>query len=111
MRIVHNRGVLSPADPVRAIPGTHSSRAKILEENGLATVRDLLWFFPYRYEDRRHPVRIADLGKHVDEPVVVRGRVLSAHMKISPRKRMKIFEAAIEATEVERVMVWRCRRP
>jgi ATP-dependent DNA helicase RecG len=78
------------------LKGVGPSRAKTLEEAGLATVRDLLWFFPYRYEDRRHPTKISELGHHIDEPVVVRGKVISAHAKISPVKRIRIFEAAID---------------
>jgi ATP-dependent DNA helicase RecG len=88
--------LLLPDDSVRVLPGVGDNRVALLEEVGLARVRDLFWFFPFRYEDRRHPVRIADLGKHVDEPVVVRGRVLSTNPRVSPRKRMKIFEVAIE---------------
>ena len=72
------------------------ARAKALEEYGLATLEDLLWFFPFRYEDRRHPVRISDLGQHLDRPVLIRGRVISAAARVSPVKRMKIFEAVLE---------------
>ena len=44
--------------PVRALPGAGPMRAKQLEEAGLATAGDLIYYLPYRYEDRRHPVRI-----------------------------------------------------
>jgi ATP-dependent DNA helicase RecG len=98
--------VLTPDSDVRDLPGIHSSRVKILEENGFARVRDLLFFFPYRYEDRRHPTRIIDLGQHFEEPVLVRGRVMSANAKISPRKRMSIFEAAIEDGSGAVKLVW-----
>ena len=68
--------------PVRLLPGVGPARAKVLEEAGLRTAGDLLWFFPYRYEDRRHPTRIADLGHHLDAPVLLRGRVISAHARV-----------------------------
>ena len=45
-----------------------------LRAAGITTIRDVLWFFPLRYEDRRHPVPIAELGHFVDTPVLLRGR-------------------------------------
>jgi len=98
--------VITADTPIRFLKGVGESRAKVLEEHGLTTAGDLLWFFPYRYEDRRHPTRIADLGHHLDEPVLVRGRVISAHSRVSPRKRMKIFEAALEDESGGVKLVW-----
>ena len=92
--------------PVRFLKGVGTSRAKVLEEYGLSTAGDLLWFFPYRYEDRRHPTTIADLGHHLDEPVLIRGRVISAHARVSPVKRMKIFEAVLEDESGAVKLVW-----
>jgi len=82
--------------PVQFIKGVGDGRAKALAAYGIETVRDLVWFFPFRHEDRRHPLRIADIGRHLDTPVLLRGKVISARAHISPRKRMRIFEAAIE---------------
>src|SRR5206468_12560423 len=79
---------------------------KVLHEYGFNTAGDLLWFFPYRYEDRRYPTPIADLGHHVDTPVLVRGRVISAHARVSPVKRMRIFEAALEDGSGAIKLVW-----
>jgi ATP-dependent DNA helicase RecG len=104
---VHNPVVpLTPTDPIRVLPNIGSRRAQVLEEYGLARVEDLLWFFPYRYEDRRHPVRIADLGHHVDEPVLLRGEVRTCGAKVSPVKRMKIFEALLEDGSGAVMLVW-----
>jgi ATP-dependent DNA helicase RecG len=92
--------------PVQFLKGVGASRAKVLAEYGLNTAGDLLWFFPFRYEDRRHPTPIADLGHHLDEPVLVRGRVISAHARVSPLKRMKIFEAVLEDESGAVKLVW-----
>src|SRR5258708_30279885 len=97
---------MTPDDPVSTLPGVHSSRIRILEANGFATVRDLPFFFPYRYEDRRHPVPIAELGLHLDGPVVVRGKVISANAKITPRKRMSLFEAILSDGSSAVKLVW-----
>ena len=82
--------------PVQFIKGVGEGRAKALAAYGIETARDLVWFFPFRYEDRRHPLRIGDVGRHLDTPVLLRGKVISARAHISPRKRMRIFEALIE---------------
>ena len=97
---------IAPDTPVRFLAGVGPARAKVLEEYGLATAGDLLWFFPYRYEDRRHPTRVADLGHHLDAPVLLRGRVISAHGRVSPVKRMKIYEAAFEDGSGAVKLVW-----
>ncbi|HUP46758.1 MAG TPA: ATP-dependent DNA helicase RecG [Thermoanaerobaculia bacterium] len=92
--------------PLQFLKGVGAGRAAALEAAGLVTVRDLLFFFPYRYEDRRHPARIADLGHHVDTPVLLRGRVVSAGAKVSPVKRMKIFEAMFDDGSGTVMLVW-----
>ena len=92
----HNTGVIASDTPVRLLRDVGPGRAKTLEEYGLATAGDLLYYFPYRYEDRRHPIRIADLGRHLDAPVLLRGRVISASARVSPVKRVKIFDVALE---------------
>jgi len=97
---------LSPTDPIRSIPNVGPRRARTFEETGIERVEDLLWFFPYRYEDRRHPVRIADLGHHVDVPVLLRGEVRTCGAKVSPVKRMKIFEAMLEDGSGAVMLVW-----
>lgn len=92
--------------PVRALPGAGPSRAKQLEEAGLATAGDLLYYLPYRYEDRRHPVRIADIGRYVDTPILLRGKVMNANLHITRLRRMKVFEAVIEDGTGAVKLVW-----
>src|SRR5258708_23259865 len=102
----NRRVATAPDTPVQFLKGVGASRAKTLQEYGLATAGDLLWFFPFRYEDRRHPTPIADLGHHLDEPVLVRGRVISAHSRVSPLQRMKIFEVVLEDESSAVKLVW-----
>jgi ATP-dependent DNA helicase RecG len=92
--------------PVRLLPGAGPSRAKQLEEAGLATAGDLIHYLPYRYEDRRHPVRIADVGRHVDAPILLRGKVMSANMHITHLRRMKVFEVVLEDGTGAVKLVW-----
>jgi ATP-dependent DNA helicase RecG len=97
---------LPPDTPVQFLKGVGEGRAKALAAHGIETVRDLIWFFPFRYEDRRHPLRIADIGRHVDTPVLLRGKVISAKAHISPRKRIRIFEAVIEDGTGAVKLIW-----
>ncbi|MBV9496818.1 MAG: ATP-dependent DNA helicase RecG [Acidobacteria bacterium] len=103
---MQNHPVLTPDTDVSSIKGIGKARAETLVEAGLGTLRDLLWLFPFRYEDRRHPIRIADLGKYVETPVLIRGRVISAAARVSPRKRMRIFEAVVEDGSGGVKLVW-----
>jgi len=98
--------VLSPDTPTRFLKGVGDGRARVLSDAGLATVRDLLWFFPIRYEDRRHPARVADLGRSIDAPVLLRGRVVSANARVSPRKRMRLFEAMLDDGTGSVKLIW-----
>jgi len=97
---------ITPDTPVQFLKGVGEGRAKALTAAGIETVRDLIYFFPFRYEDRRHPARIADLGRHVESAVLLRGRVVSCGSKVSPVKRMKIFEAMFDDGTGTVMLVW-----
>ncbi|MDP9191943.1 MAG: ATP-dependent DNA helicase RecG [Acidobacteriota bacterium] len=97
---------ITPSTPVQFLKGIGEGRARVMQEAGLATVRDLLWFFPLRYEDRRHPTRLADLGRFVDTPVLMRGRIVSAHARVSPVKRLKLFEAILDDGTASVKLIW-----
>jgi ATP-dependent DNA helicase RecG len=97
---------LTLTTPVQFLKGVGEGRARVLQDAGLGTVRDLLWFFPIRYEDRRHPARIADLGRSLDVPVLLRGRVVSAHARVSPVKRLKLFEAILDDGTGSVKLIW-----
>ncbi len=100
------RVTITVDSPVRALPGAGPSRARQLEEAGLATAGALLYYLPYRYEDRRHPVRIADIGRHVDSPVLLRGKVMSANLHVTRLRRMKVFEVVLEDGTGAVKLVW-----
>lgn len=97
---------ITPDTQLQFIKGVGEGRAKLLRDAGLETVRDLLYFFPIRYEDRRHPARVADLGRFIDSPVLIRGRVTSANARVSPRKRMRLFEAVLDDGTGSVKLIW-----
>jgi ATP-dependent DNA helicase RecG len=97
---------INPDTEIQFLKGVGTGRAELLRNAGVSTVRDLLFFFPYRYEDRRHPARIADLGRSLDTPVLLRGTVKSAVSRVSPVKRMQLFEAVLDDGTGSVKLIW-----
>lgn len=64
-----------------------------LEKLGIETVKDLLWHFPFRYEDFRKVVKIGDLEP--GQSATVRGIVKKISMRRSWRRRILVIEATI----------------
>ena len=78
MIFIH-RDIAAPQDPLRrplrVLPGVGPSRQQLLAKMGLFTVRDLLYYLPFRYEDRSHPTPLGDLTP--GDNVVVIGRIVA----------------------------------
>src|SRR4029079_7051912 len=90
---------MSSADEVLAtalqfLKGVGPRRAADLERAGLATVEDLVYRFPIRYEDRSHLQTIASLKP--GRPASIAGRVIACGLRSTRRPGFKIFEAAID---------------
>lgn len=64
----------SPQDSVQYLPGVGPSRAALLGRLGIATLEDLIYYFPRRYLDRRSFTPIASLREGVE--ATIRGTVL-----------------------------------
>jgi ATP-dependent DNA helicase RecG len=81
-----------------------ATTAKRLQNIGIETVNDLLWYFPFRYEDFSRIVAIKDLVSGQSANIV--GRIELIQNKRSPRRRMNITEALIsDGTETLRA-IW-----
>src|SRR5208282_2819387 len=52
---------LTPATEVKYLKGVGPVRAELLATRGIRTVEDLLYYTPFRYEDRTRTTRIRDL--------------------------------------------------
>lgn len=66
----------SPSDSVQYLPGVGPRRAELLQCLGIATLEDLLYFFPRRYLDRRSFTPIASLREGSE--ATIRGTVLAS---------------------------------
>ncbi|MCG6534846.1 MAG: OB-fold nucleic acid binding domain-containing protein, partial [Syntrophales bacterium LBB04] len=78
--------------PVIAVKGVGTKTAGLLERKGLATVEDLLYFLPRRYEDRRFPVNIERARPGIRENIVA--TVSKAEIRYFMKR--PVFEATIE---------------
>ncbi|MGZ4788675.1 MAG: ATP-dependent DNA helicase RecG [Terriglobales bacterium] len=83
--------MLQMDSPVQYIKGIGPKRAEVLAAKGIQTLEDLIYYLPFRYEDRSNPRRIADLmpGEMATLICEVRGSTLLK------TKRMPIFQMTV----------------
>jgi ATP-dependent DNA helicase RecG len=79
--------------PLQYLKGVGPRRAADLQRVGLATVEDLLYRFPIRYEDRGTFATIASLRPGVSASVV--GEVVSSGIRPTRRPHFRIFEMLV----------------
>jgi ATP-dependent DNA helicase RecG len=77
--------------PVQYVKGVGPRLAEILASKGITTVEDLLYYLPFRYEDRANPRRISELrpGEMASVIAEVRSSILLR------TRRMPIFELVV----------------
>jgi ATP-dependent DNA helicase RecG len=80
-------------EDIRYLKGVGPRRAGYLSRLGINNVRDLLYFFPRKYQDRRAIKKISQL--EVGEIGLIKGKVVLTSLKRS-RKGMPILEAVID---------------
>ena len=83
-----------PSDlQIQYIKGVGPHRANLLNTLGIKTVKDALYYLPYRYEDRSNIKKISDLTYGNVE--TVSGKVISAEVIRLPGRHLRIFELTI----------------
>jgi ATP-dependent DNA helicase RecG len=92
------------ATPLQFLKGVGPRRAADLERAGLATLEDLLYRFPIRYEDRSRLQTIASLRP--GQLSSIAGRVVACGLRSTRRPGFKIFEAAIDDGSGSLRAVW-----
>jgi ATP-dependent DNA helicase RecG len=83
---------LDLSTPLQFVKGIGPARAEMLAAKGLSTVADLLYYAPFRYEDRRNTKTIAELAP--GEKAVVLVRVTSAKAS-GYRRRPGVLEVML----------------
>ncbi|MFH1946587.1 MAG: ATP-dependent DNA helicase RecG [Candidatus Magasanikbacteria bacterium] len=90
--------------PVAKLNRVGSTLEKRLRHLGIETAQDLLFYFPFRYEDFSQLRKIEELKD--GEQVTIKGKIELIANKRSPRKRTMITEAVV-ADETEQIkVVW-----
>ncbi len=79
--------------PIQYIKGVGPQRVKLLNNLGIKTAENALYYLPYRYEDRKNIKKISRLTYGCLETVL--GKVVSADVIKLPRSNRKIFELTV----------------
>jgi ATP-dependent DNA helicase RecG len=90
--------------PVTTLPQVGPKRAAELERFGLATVEDVLYHVPFRYEDRRNVATIGSL--RVGDEATTQGRVASVRQGFSGRRGRSLLEVVLHDEQGALVLVW-----
>lgn len=72
--------------PLTSLPRVGTKVAVTLKKIGLITVRDLLWYFPFRYEDFRRLANVADVRLHDQVTVKVRIELIANKKSFRTRR-------------------------
>ncbi|MBU1178395.1 ATP-dependent DNA helicase RecG [Patescibacteria group bacterium] len=79
-------------------------RQQALKRLGLVTVRDLLFYFPKRYNDFSTITSIKKL--QLNEQATIRGQIKAINTSRTPRRRLVITEAVISDDSASLKIVW-----
>jgi ATP-dependent DNA helicase RecG len=77
--------------PLQYVKGVGPKKAAVLDQHGLHTVEDILYYFPRQYLDRSNIVRIADLK--IDQPATIVGEVKAHGVLYGRKKRYEVILA------------------
>ncbi len=96
---------MSELSELRFVKGIGPQRAEALSTAGIETARDLVEVFPFRWEDRRHFARVADLSPRGAE-ATLDVRVVSSRLIRTRRRGLTIFHAVLSDATGSIKAVW-----
>ncbi|MCX6736526.1 MAG: ATP-dependent DNA helicase RecG [Candidatus Parcubacteria bacterium] len=96
--------MFSLSDPVSKLHGVGPRYLNYFEKLGIATLRDLLWHFPFRYEDFSHYKKIEELED--GEVTTIHAKVVNIKNKYIFPRRMYLTEAKLEDETGSISAVW-----
>jgi len=92
------------SDPVSIVKGIGPRYLKYLNKLGVFTIKDLLWYFPFRYEDFSQIKKINELIP--GEKVSLVALVEKINVRRTLRKRMFIIEALVKDDTGTLTVIW-----
>lgn len=91
------------SSPIALLPGVGVAKARSFKQLDISTIQDLLFYFPFRYDDFSKTSKIADLK--AGEVVNINGQIEIIQNKRSPRRRMYLTECLVnDGTDSLRVL-------
>ena len=78
---------------IQYLKGVGPKRVKLLERLGIRTLEDLLYYFPWRYEDRRRLSSIQEL--RADQSFTIQGVIQSKRVIVTRGKRFRIVQILV----------------
>ena len=96
--------MLNLADPVALVEGVGKKYQQKLANRGILTVGDLLYHFPFRYDDFSAFKKIDQIN--LDESVTVQGRIVSVKTTPTRRRNLVLTEAYLVDDTGQIKIVW-----
>lgn len=75
--------------PVTILQGLGAKKKKVLEERGIFTLRDLMYFFPKKYEDKRYITSIGNL--FIGNKALISGEVIQKQYRVVGRRNSPLI--------------------
>lgn len=91
-------------EPITSLPGVGPKTEISFERLGIKTIRDLLWYAPFRYIDASSSTPINRLAR--DQEAVITAEIIGVKEKATARRRMKIIEAECQDETGTIKIVW-----
>lgn len=85
--------MLDSNSSVQYLSGVGPKMVEKLKRLGIETVRDLLFYYPRRYDDFSHPQEIRSL--RIDQEVIINAKIVNIKQSRTRRKWMSIVEAEL----------------
>ena len=90
--------------PLATFKNLHKSKSKALQKLGIATLADLLFYFPVRYDDFSTITKIANLVP--DQKQTIRGQIKVIENSRTPRQKIMITEALVSDESGTIKVIW-----
>lgn len=90
--------------PITELYRVGQTTSKTLKKLGLGTVQDLLFYFPFRYDDFTKSVKIADLQANTDANII--GTIELIQNKRSWKRKMYLTEALLSDESETLKVLW-----
>jgi ATP-dependent DNA helicase RecG len=90
--------------PIESIPRISAAYSKRLNRLGIKTIKDLIYHFPFRYDDLSKIVKIGDIK--INETVTIHGEIINIKTIRTFKKKMFLTEALIKDESGTTRAVW-----